>query len=153
LGGRSVISPELLSFWQHRRDELAPATEASFREAAQRVPYSEALAAAARGHLAVLAGRQSRGEGAEGLAAALKAYDDAYVALRQSAVDSQQIAIQAQARLDSLEREKANSVVGGDQVKGFIASVLAADSDLPVNVETGVPLTPAAGGAGQSGVM
>jgi hypothetical protein len=144
LHGRTVITPELVAYWEHRRDAVAPAVEGSYREAAERTPYSEALVAAAHGHLAVLQGRQSRGEGAGGLVAALKAYDDVFTALRQSAIDAQQVANQAQARLDSLEREKANSVVGGDQLTGFIAAALSTVTDLPVDPESTLPLVDAA---------
>jgi hypothetical protein len=143
LHGRTVITPELVAYWEHRRDAVASAVEGSYREAAERTPYSEALVAACRGHLAVLEGRQSRNE-AGGLVAAVRAYDDAYVALRQSAVDAQQIANQAQARLDSLEREKANAVVGADELKGFIAAALSTITDLPVDPESTLPLVDAA---------
>jgi hypothetical protein len=143
LHGRTVITAELVRFWEHRRDQVAAATEGSYREAAERVPYSPALVAAARGHISLLRERMTmQTEGGVQLESALKRYDDVYANLRAGAIDAQQIANQAQARLDSLEREKANAVVGADEVKGFIAAALSTITDLPTDPDLGLPLVP-----------
>jgi hypothetical protein len=145
LGGRSVVSPQLVEYWTHRRDHVFPAAQAVYRAAAERTPYSEPLVAASRGHIAVLRGRHAMlSEHGDALEAALASYDQAYVNLRQGAIDTQDIAGEAQERLDSLKREAAAAELGdGDQVRGFIGAVLSTMSDLPVDPKTEMPLVPA----------
>jgi hypothetical protein len=154
LHGRACITSQLLSYWTHRKDVLAPAVEGSYREAAERLPYRPALASAAQGHLGVLRERRAMlSEHGIALEASLAAYDNAYVALRQNAnSEPAAIATEAQNRLDSLRREAAEAVLGGDQVKGLLAAavsqvtdpgVLDADTGMPlvrVNPRTGLPV-------------
>jgi hypothetical protein len=138
LHGRAVISPELVAYWTHRRDVVAPAVEAQYREAAERTPYREALVAAAQGHISLLRERRSMlSEGGLELEAALAQYESAYVNLRQAAADSQSIATAAIDRLDSLRREEAQLFVPTDQVTGFLASAVSQVTDLPVDHLTG----------------
>jgi hypothetical protein len=145
LGGRAAVTPELIAYWEHRRDVVFPATEAMYRAAAERTPYREALVAASHGHIALLRERHAMlSEGGEQLEAALGRYDQAYVNLRQSAVDTQGIAGEAQERLDSLKREAAAAALGdGDTVRGFIGAVLGSMSGLPVDPKTELPIVPA----------
>jgi hypothetical protein len=143
LRGRSVVSPELLAYWEHRRDVVAVAVEAQYRQAAERTPYRQALVAAAQGHIATLRERHSMHpeHGAE-LEAALRRYDSAYAALREAAIDAQQIAVIAEGRLASLQREAAATLVPRDEVKGLIGATLSTVLDLPVDPETAMPLVP-----------
>jgi hypothetical protein len=150
LHGRAVISAEIVAYWEHRRDVVAPAVEASYRQAAEKTPYRPALVAAARGHIAVLGQRQSNTEGGAELNAALQRYDVAYTALREAALDTQQIAVEAEDRLASLRREEASIHLGGNQVKGFLASVISTVTDFPVNPDTAMPLVPAGARKGQA---
>jgi hypothetical protein len=145
LGGRAAVTPELIAYWEHRRDVVSPATEGMYRAAAERTPYREALVAASHGHISLLRERHSMlSEGGDELEAALGRYDQAYVNIRQGAIDTQGIAGEAQERLDSLAREKAKSMLGdGDEVKGFIGAVLGTMSDLPIDAKTELPIVPA----------
>ncbi len=147
LGGRSAITPELIRFWQHKRDEVADAVEAQFRQAAEAMPYRPTLVAAAHGHLEVLRQRRSMlSEGGDQLEASLRSYDDAHVALRQAANhDPAAIRNEAIDRLTSLEREKASALLGDrDRVEPLIAAALASVSGAPIDVDTLTPLIPVA---------
>jgi hypothetical protein len=140
-GGRAVVTDELLEYWTHRRDVVAPAVEGVYRSAAEHTPYREALVAACRGHIGVAQQRFAmKSEGGVELEAALERYDSAYRNLRESANDAQRIAVEATDRLAALAREKASALVGGDQVKGFIGATLAAVTDRPVDPDTAMPL-------------
>jgi hypothetical protein len=145
LGGRAAVTPELIAYWEHRRDVVFPATEGMYRAAAERTPYQEALAAAARGHISLLRERRTMlSEGGDKLEAALGRYDTVYLNLRANAIDSQDIASEAVGRLASLKREAAAAELGdGPDEKGFIGAVLSTMSDLPVDPETALPLVPA----------
>jgi hypothetical protein len=139
--GRSVVTDQLLEYWRHRKDVVFPATERMHRAAVEDRPYNQALVSAAHGHVSVLQGRRSvLSEAGDLLEAALKAYDDSYANVRMAALDSQQIANEAQTRLDSLKREAASALVGGDEVKGFIANTLGVVLDAPVDPDTAMPL-------------
>jgi hypothetical protein len=141
--GAAVVTDELVAYWEHRRDVVAPAVEAQYRRAATDRPYREALVAAARGHIAVLRERQAMlSEGGLGLEAALARYDEAFLALRQAANDdAQTIANEAETRLASLRREAAQALVGGDEVKGFLGATLASVTDVGVvDPDTALPL-------------
>jgi hypothetical protein len=133
LHGRAAITPELVRFWEHRRDVVFPAVETSWRQAVEDRPYRDALVCAARGHLAVLGQRRSTSEGAARLAGALRAYDTAFENVRQAVLDSQAIATEATGRLAVLDRERAAVLVGEDNVKPLIASALGEVLDLPVD--------------------
>jgi hypothetical protein len=144
LGGRQAVTSELVAYWEHRRDCVAPAVEAQYRSPAEAMPYQEPLAAAARGHLSVLQGRQSRGEGAEELHRALRGYNESYESLRSNALDSQGIAREASERLASLRRIAAALELGEDKLEGFIAAAVASSGDFPlIDPESGRPLSPA----------
>jgi hypothetical protein len=141
LHGRPVVSPQLVAYWEHRRDVVAPAVEASYRQAAEACPYREPLAACARGHLGLLRDRRSMlSEGGVDLEAALARYDGAFEAVRMAAIDAQHIATQAIDRLASLRRIEASLVVGGDDEKGFISATLATVADTPVSPDTLLPV-------------
>jgi hypothetical protein len=140
--GKAVVTDQLLRYWEHRRDVVAPAVEGMYRAAATERPYRAALVSAVHGHMALLRERRSMlTEGGADLEASLRRYDDAYVNLRQGALDAQQIVIEAQTRLDSLKREAASTLGGGDNVKGFIASSIAQATDaLLLDPDTSMPL-------------
>jgi hypothetical protein len=140
-GGRSVVTPELVAYWEHRKDVVFPAVEAMYRQAATERPYREALVAAASGQVALLRERRSMlSEGGVELEAAVMHYDEAFVALRQAANDAQSIATEAETRLASLKREAASALVGTDEVKNFIGATLGAVLDAPVDPDTAMPL-------------
>jgi hypothetical protein len=140
-GGRSVVTDELVAYWTHRRDIVAGAVEAVYRSAAEHTPYREALVAACRGHIGVLQQRFAvKSEGGVELESALERYDSAYRNLRESANDAQRIAVEATDRLAALAREKASALLGTDETKGFVANVLGAVLDAPVDPDTAMPL-------------
>jgi hypothetical protein len=145
LGGRTVITPELVAYWTYQRDVVAEAVEGVYRQAAAERPYRDALVAAARGHIELLRDRRtSLGEGGVELEAALGRYDNAFVALRQAANDARAIATEAQNRLDSLKREAASAVLGDDVIKGFLANAFSSVSDTGlVDPDTAMPLVTA----------
>jgi hypothetical protein len=145
LHGRSAVTPELLAYWQHRKDIVFPAVEAMYRAAAERKPYSEPLVSAARAHISVLRERRSMlSEGGDALEAALGAYDQSFENLRTAVIDSQDVATEAIERLASLKRLVAEAELGdGPDEKGFIAGVLGSMSDLPIDTE-GMPYVPVA---------
>jgi hypothetical protein len=145
LGGRVVISDELVEHWRYRRDVLAPAVAAQYTRAAEETPFSESLVAAAKGHLSVLRGRESmKQEGGVELEAAVKAYSDSYSALRTAALDAQQIGVEAENRLNALQRERAQAQLGeGDTTRGLIASAMVEATDaLAFDPESLTPLVP-----------
>jgi hypothetical protein len=131
--GRTTITPQLVAYWEHRRDVVAVAVEGRFRQALEQNPYRPALVAAVQGHLAMLRQRRSTGEGLDVLDGALRRYDQAYANLRESALDAQHIATEAEDRLASLRREAAKLEVGDVTQTGLIASVLAVDDPAPVD--------------------
>jgi hypothetical protein len=142
LHGRAIISDELVTYWTHRRDVVAPAVEASYRQAMIDQPYSPALVAAVRGHLAVLRQRRSMTfEGGEELQSSVERYDLAFEQCRMAANDAQSIATEADARLASLRRIAAETELGDrDEVKPLIAAALSNITDLPVDAKTGQPV-------------
>jgi hypothetical protein len=140
LRGRQAVTDELLQFWTYRRDCVADVVAGWYNRAATETPFSEALTCAARGHLALLQGRQSSGEGAAELGRALKAYNDAYDALRQAALDSQMIGNEAVGRLASLRRIVAQLEVGDDDLKPLIAAAAAREDAPLIDPESGRPL-------------
>jgi hypothetical protein len=142
LGGRAAVTPELIAFWEYRRDVVFPAVEAMYRRAAEETPYRPALVAAAKGHLGVLRERWSMlSEGGVELEAAVESYDSAFVVLRQNANDCQMIATEAENRLVALRKEAAALLVGADQTKGFITNAIssAAPDTFPIFDDTGRP--------------
>jgi hypothetical protein len=142
MGGRAVVTPELIAYWEHRRDVVFPAVEGMYRRAAERNPYREPLVASARQHIALLRERQTMlSEGGVELETALSLYDQAHIANRQAALDSQDVRSEAAERLNSLRREAASATLGEDNVKGFIASAIAQATDVPVfDPTTAMPL-------------
>jgi hypothetical protein len=144
LGGRSAVTPELLEYWRHRKDVVAPAVEGSYRQAAERTPYREALVAACRGHIGVAQQRFAMlSEGGSDLEAALRRYDDAFTNLRMAALDAQSIATEAQTRIAALRRAAASATLGDDDLKGFLASAIAQATDAPLfDPDTAMPLEP-----------
>jgi hypothetical protein len=143
LGGRSVVSPEILRYWEHRRDVVFPAVEAMYTRAAEETPYREALVAAARAHIALLRERQMlSSEGGVDVEVAMAKYDEAYRRLRQGKIDAQDIASEAVERLASLRRIAASLELGDrDEVKPFLASAIATATDAPLfDPASGMPL-------------
>jgi hypothetical protein len=145
--GASVITAEVVAFWEHQRDVVAAEVEAQYRRAAEKRPYRPALAAAARGHLGVLRERQTmQSEGGAELEGALARYDGAFMNLRQGALAAQEISGEAITRLASLRRIAAQAELGDDDEEGFIANAIGAVTDLGlVDAKTGQPLVAAAG--------
>jgi hypothetical protein len=136
---------ELIKFWGHQRDVVAPAVEGQFREAAEQTPYRPALVSCVRAHVALLQQRHATlSEGGEELEAALGRYDQAYENLRMAALDAQAIAGEAMTRLASLRRISADAVLGDDGAEtGFIAASVAQVTDLGlVDPRTAMPLVP-----------
>lgn len=126
LRGRSVITPELVAYFEHQRDTVAPATEDMYRQAVADRPYQAALVAAVRGHLALLGQRQNvESEGGEALTVALRRYDDAYSAIRENINDAHMIATVAIGRLTSIERERAAAVLGDDETTVLVGLIAA----------------------------
>jgi hypothetical protein len=149
LHGRSAVTDELVRFWEFQRDQLGPAVEASYRTAAERTPYREPLVAAARGHLALLRERRSMlSEGGSELEAAVDRYDQAFVNLRQSALEAQHIGGEAVGRLQSLRRIEAEAELGDDNnERGFLAAAISQMSDSGlVDAGTLTPLAVESGG-------
>jgi hypothetical protein len=144
--GSPVVTPELVAFWEWQRDVLAPAYEAQYRKAATETPYSEALVAAANGHIALLRARHSMlAEGGTEVEAAVARYDQAYMNLRQGPIDAQAIAGEAEIRLASLRRIAVQAELGDDlDERGFIAAVVSQRDEVGlVDAKTGTPLVPA----------
>jgi hypothetical protein len=141
LHGRAAITPQLITYWTHRKDVVAPAVEASYREALAARPYRTVLVSACHGHLGLLRERHSMlVEGGAELEAALRAYDTVYENLRHAAIDTQQIAVEAENRLANLRREQAALLVPDTQVKGYIAASISTVTDLPTSPDTGMPV-------------
>jgi len=140
--GASVVTGDLIQYWTHRRDVVFPAVEGAYRQAMVDRPYSEPLVAAARGHLAVLRGRQTMlSEGGADLEASLARYEQGYLNLRQLVVDSAEIAGQAETRLASLRRIVVEAELGdGPDERGFLAAAVSATTEAPINAETLSPL-------------
>jgi hypothetical protein len=150
LGGRSAVTDELLRFWEHKRDVVAPAVEGQYREAAERTPLRPPLLAAARQHIALLRQREMMlSEGGVELEASLAAYEQAFVNLRQAALDvPTDISAEAITRLQSLRRIQAQAELGdGDDERGFLANAISQVTDVGlVDVATTMPLVPDSGG-------
>jgi hypothetical protein len=145
LAGKSAVTAELLAFWEHQRDIVAPAVEASYREAAERTPYQPALVASARQHVSLLKSRETMlDEGGVELEASVARYDEAYVNLRQAAVDAQAISGEAETRLQSLKRIEAEALLGdGDDERGFLANAISSVTPTGlVDPATAMPLVP-----------
>ena len=145
LAGRSAVTAELIQYWTHQKDVVAPAVEASYREAAERTPFREALVASARQHVSLLKSRETMlDEGGVELEASVARYDEAYVNLRQAAVDAQAISGEAETRLQSLRRIEAEAVLGdGDTERDFLANAISSVTPTGlVDPATAMPLIP-----------
>jgi hypothetical protein len=103
LKGRLAVTPELAAYWVHRRDVVAGAFRAAFVEAGERFAQSPSLAAAARGHLALV---RSRGtfvaEGGDILEAALNRHQDVGPTIRLGVIEADDISARAEAALAEL---------------------------------------------------
>jgi hypothetical protein len=103
LKGRLVCSPELRSYHEHRRDQVAGAYRAAYAEAGERFDSHLALLAAARGHVSVLRARDSVGlEGGVELEAAIANFSDAAGVLRAGMREADEIEAAAQSALDEM---------------------------------------------------
>jgi hypothetical protein len=147
LGGRSAVTDELLRYWEHQRDTVAPAVEGSYREAAERTPYRPALVASALETISRLRERREMLPHGVELEAAVARYDAAYTGLRQSLVDCQDIAGAAVTRLAALRRIEAEAEFGDRDIEtDFLAAAIsqAVEPGL-VDAKTTMPLVPAGG--------
>jgi hypothetical protein len=159
LQGRPVISEETLEHWRYRRDVVAAAVEGCYRRAAEQMPQATALTAAAKGHLAVLAQRDSyRAEAGEALEVALRALEDVAGVLRGGIVEAQEIANEASAELDRLRAEVATARVAASgvdlglndrwiagRVAGALGIELIGDLANPLGAPAGPATTPVTG--------
>jgi hypothetical protein len=148
--GSPCVTPELVAFFEHQRDHVAAEVAGQYRRAAEATPYREALVAAARQHVEVLRGRRTMlSEGGSEVEAALTAYEQAYVNLREAAIDAQFVAGEAQQRLDTLHRIVVQVELGDAlDERPFIANAIASaapDTPIVFDAKSGDPLVPAAG--------
>jgi hypothetical protein len=141
LHGRAAVTPELLAYWTHRRDAVAPAVEATYREALAARPYRQALVSACHGHLELLRQRRAMlSEAGDTLETALRNYDAGYENIRLAALDTQQIAVEAENRLANLRQEQVALLVPDTRVKGYIASTISGVVGLPTDPSSGMPI-------------
>jgi hypothetical protein len=97
------VTPALIRYHEHRRDEVAAAFRSAYGRAAEEYERRPALTAASAGHVAVL---RQRGllvaEGGEELQAALQRFRDSAGVLREGLQEADRIAEAADAALEQL---------------------------------------------------
>jgi hypothetical protein len=146
LHGASAVTDELIGFWEHQKNVLAPAVESSYREAAERTPYRPALVASAKQHIGLLRQREMMlSEGGVELEASVNGYEQAYVNLRQSAIDARDVAGEAETRLISLRRILAEAEFGdrNTEERDFLANAISQVTPTGlVDAGSGMPMMP-----------
>jgi hypothetical protein len=148
LRGRTPVTPQLLQFWQHRKDVVADAIRTAYTEAGERLNTQPALLAACRGHVAEL---RQRGafvdEGGGQLLAALQRHQDAAELLRSGPQEADEVegkAREALERLRSLpmlaEMEAEQGPMALASINSWVIARVSAAIDQPVDAKTGKPI-------------
>jgi hypothetical protein len=104
LDGRDVLSDELVEYWRHRRDSLAPAVRAMYVKAAESAASTAPLRACAREHLARLRSRETLNEeGGTALLGAVNRLEFLFNEFHLKLLDAADIEYEASARLADID--------------------------------------------------
>jgi hypothetical protein len=142
LNGRDVLSDELVEYWRHRRDALAPAVRAMYVQAAESAVSTAPLRASAREHLARLRSRETMAdEGGEALLGALNGLEFRFDEFHRKLLDAADIEYEASARLADIDTARFKARLFATEPEAAVRHIdnvvfgrLAAMVDEPVMV-------------------